>query len=75
MVKRMSTRLNDVWDMIEDLEPNDRRIIYKRLNEDIKYKLNDILDSVNERVGEDGVSLEEISKEVELVREANYGKN
>jgi len=71
----MSTKLNDVWDMINTLEPNERKIIYKRLRENIRYKMNDILDVVNERVGKDIVNFEEITKEVEAVREVDYGKN
>ncbi|MBN4069616.1 MAG: hypothetical protein COA82_12665 [Alkaliphilus sp.] len=61
--------------MITELEPYDRKIIYKRLQEDIRYKMNEILDTVNERVGEATISLDEITKEVEIVRGANHGEN
>ena len=71
----MSAKLNDIWELIIGLEPYERKIIYKRLQEDIRSKMNDILDTVNERVAEDTVDLDEITKEVEIVRGTNYGKN
>lgn len=71
----MSTKMNEVWEIIDGLEPNEKKIIYKRLRDDIRLKMNDILDKVNERVGEEIIDFKEITEEVELVREANYGKN
>lgn len=71
----MSTKMNDVWEIIDGLEPNEKKIIYKRLRDDIRLKMNDILDKVNERVGDEIIDLKEITEEVELVRGANYGKN
>jgi len=71
----VSAKVNDIWEMITELEPYDRKIIYKRLQEDIRYKMNEILDTVNERVGEATISLDEITKEVEIVRGANHGEN
>lgn len=72
---QMSMKMNDVWEIIDGLNPNEKKIIYKRLREDIRFTMNDILDKVNERVGEETVDLKDITEEVELVRGANCGKN
>lgn len=71
----MSTKLNDIWDIISDLKPEERRILYKRLHEDIRFKMNEILDKVNERSEEDNISIDEITEEVESVRGTKNGEN
>lgn len=68
----MKPNVNDVWDLISQLTPQERKVIYKRLNEDIKIKLNDILDNVSSRVGNDKIDLESITNEVESVRGKNH---
>ena len=50
------------------LSLEEKRIIYKKMEQEISTKLLDILDKVNERAEKDPISLEEITKEVEDVR-------
>ena len=69
----MSTNFNKVLELMESLNPDEKRIIYKRLRDDIRFNMNAILESVNERVGDQPFSLEEITKEVEDVRGMNHG--
>lgn len=71
----MSTKLNEIWEMIDALDPSEKKIIYKRLHDDIKFKMNDILEKVNDRVGEEEIDFKSITEEVEIVRGTNYGKN
>lgn len=71
----MKPNVNDVWDMISQLTPEERKVIYKRLNEDIKYKLNNILDNVNFRAEADKVDIKSITDEVEAVRGKNSEKS
>lgn len=70
----MSAKLNEIWDLIVDLNPDERKILYRRLNEDIKFNMISIIDKVNERVEGDEISFEDITKEVELVRGNNDGE-
>lgn len=71
----MKPNVNDVWNMISQLTPEERKVIYKKLNEDIKYKLNNILDNVNFRAETDNVDIKYITDEAETVRDKNNGEN
>lgn len=71
----MNAKLNDVWDMIDKLSSQERKIIYKRMNEDIKYRLTDVIDKVNSRAENDELTFIEITEEVEAVRKSRYEKN
>lgn len=70
----MKPNVNDVWDLITKLTPEERKVIYKRLNEDIKFKLNNILDNVSFRAEADKIDIKTITDEVEAVRGKNNEK-
>lgn len=71
----MKPSVNDVWDLINQLTPQERKAIYKRLHEDIKFKLNDILDNVSSRAEEDRIDIKTIQEEVDAVRGNNHAQN
>ena len=64
----LKANVNEVWELIDSLTLEEKRIIYKKMEQEIGTKLLDILDKVNERAEKDSISLEEITKEVEDVR-------
>ncbi len=64
----LKANVNEVWELIDNLTLEEKRIIYKKMEQEISTKLLDILDKVNERAEKDPISLEEITKEVEDVR-------
>ncbi len=64
----LKANVNEVWELIDSLTLEEKRIIYKKMEQEISTKLLDILDKVNERAEKDSISLEEITKEVEDVR-------
>lgn len=70
----MKPNVNDVWDLITKLTPEERKVIYKRLNEDIKFKLNNILDNVSFRAEAGKIDIKTITDEVEAVRGKNHEK-
>jgi spore coat protein CotH len=67
-VSTLKANVNEVWELIDSLTLEEKRIIYKKMEQEIGTKLLDILDKVNERAEKDSISLEEITKEVEDVR-------
>jgi dsDNA-binding SOS-regulon protein len=67
-VSILKANVNEVWELIDNLTLEEKRIIYKKMEQEISTKLLDILDKVNERAEKDPISLEEITKEVEDVR-------
>lgn len=71
----MNVNLNQVWELIDNLTLDEKKIIYKRMEHEINSKLLDILDVVNERAKLDSISPEEITKEIEVARRDLYGKN
>ena len=71
----MKANINEVWKLIDNLTLEEKRIIYKEMEQEISTKLLDILDKVNERAGRDSISSEEITKEVEDVRGYIYEKD
>lgn len=71
----MKADINEVWKLIDNLTLEEKRIIYKEMEQEISTKLLDILDKVNERAEKDSISSEEITKEVEDVRGYIYEKD
>ncbi len=43
----MKSDLNEVWELITNLPYEDKKIIYKRMKNEVNSKLIDLLDSVN----------------------------
>ncbi|MFA5576093.1 MAG: hypothetical protein WCZ27_05865 [Tissierellaceae bacterium] len=71
----MKSNINEVWKLIGNLTLEERKIIFKKMEQDINTQLLDLLDRVNERVGENDISMEEIIREVEEVRGYLHGEN
>ena len=71
----MNPSVAEIWEMINSLTPEEKNIIYKKIQEDIRYKMSELLDKVNERAENDAITMEEITKEVEEVRGNNHAKN
>lgn len=67
--------INEVWELVDSLTLEEKRIIYRKLEQEISAKLLAILDKVNERAEKDPIGLEEITQEVENVRGYLYGKD
>lgn len=74
-VSVLKADVNEVWELIDSLTLEEKKIIYKKLEQEISAKLLAILDKVNERAEKDPISLEEITQEVESVRGYLYGKD
>lgn len=74
-VNKMKASLNEVWELIDSLTLDEKRIIYKRMERDINSKLLDILEKANERSEKDSISFEDITKEVEETRGKLYEQN
>lgn len=70
----MESNVQKVMELINTLTPDEKRIIYKKMNDEINSMLIDFLDTVNERAEKYPISLGEITKEVEEVRCNNHGK-
>lgn len=70
----MKSNVQKVMELIDTLTPDEKKIIYKKMNEEINGKLLDFLDTVNERAEKFCISMDEITKEVEEVRSNNHGK-
>jgi hypothetical protein len=70
----MESNVQKVMDLIDTLTPNEKKIIYKKMYDEINNKLLDFLDTVNERAEKFSISMDEITKEVEEVRSNNHGK-
>ena len=56
----MKANLNEVWELIDSLTLDEKKIIYKRMGLEINSKLLDILDRVNERAEKDSISSKSI---------------
>ena len=72
MAIKMKAKTDEIWDMINQLPSKEKEKIYKRLQEDTCYKLNSILDRVNERAEKEPIPMAEITEEVDLARKLNY---
>ena len=68
----MNPSLNEVWELITNLPYEEKKIIYKRMQNEVNSKLNDLLDKINERAEQETVEINIITKEVETVREKNH---
>lgn len=64
----MSSNVQKIIDLIDALSPDEKKIIYKKMNDEINGKLLDFLDIINERDEKSPISIDEISKEVEEIR-------
>jgi hypothetical protein len=70
----MESNVQKVIELIDTLTPDEKKIIYKKMNDEINGKLLDFLDTVNERAEKYPISLDEITREVDEVRSNNHGK-
>jgi len=70
----MASNVQKVMELIDALTPDEKKLIYKKMNDEINGKLLDFLDTMNERAEQMPVLMEEITKEVEEVRSTNYGE-
>lgn len=70
----MSSNVQKIIELIDSLSPDEKKIIYKKINDEINGKLLDFLDIINERAEKSPISIDEISKEVEEIRSTHYGK-
>lgn len=64
----MSNNVQKVIELIDTLTPDEKKIIYKKMNDEINGKLLDLLDTMNEKAERMPISIDEITKEVEEVR-------
>ena len=68
----MSSNLRKVMDLIDTLTPDEKKSLYKRMNNEINEKLLSLLDTINERAEKAPISIDEITEEVEKARRTNY---
>jgi DNA replication initiation complex subunit (GINS family) len=59
-------------DLIDTLTPDEKKSLYKRMNNEINEKLLSLLDTINERAEKAPISIDEITEEVEKARRTNY---
>lgn len=70
----MASNVQKVMELIDTLTLDEKKLIYKKMNDEINGKLLDFLDTMNERSEKFPISLDEITQEVEEVRNSNHGK-
>lgn len=70
----MASNVQKVMELIETLTPDEKKLIYKKMNDEINGKLLDFLEVINERAERKPISMDDIIKEVEEVRSTNYGE-
>ena len=70
----MASNVQKVMELIESLTPDEKKLIYKKMNDEINGKLLDFLEVINERAERKPISVDDIIKEVEEVRSTNYGE-
>jgi hypothetical protein len=70
----MESNVQKVMELIDTLTPDEKKLIYKKMNDEINGKLLDFLDAMNERAEKLPIAMDEIAKEVEEVRSSNFGK-
>jgi len=68
----MKPDLSEVWELITNLPYEEKKTIYKKMQNEINSKLNDLVDRVNERAEQESIEFGVITKEVESVRERNH---
>ncbi|HZK85477.1 MAG TPA: hypothetical protein VFC58_12595 [Desulfosporosinus sp.] len=70
----MANNVQKVLELIETLTPDEKKLIYKKMNDEINGKLLDFLETINERAERKPISMDDIIKEVEEVRSTRYGE-
>lgn len=70
----MASNVQKVLELIETLTTDEKKLIYKKMNDEINGNLLDFLDTINERAERMPISVDDITKEVEEVRSTNYRK-
>ena len=70
----MASNVQKVLELIETLTPDEKKVIYKKMNDEINGKLLDFLETINERAERKPISMDDIIKEVEEVRSTHYGE-
>ena len=70
----MASNVQKVMELIESLTPDEKKLIYKKMNDEINGKLLDFLEVINERAERKPISVDDIIKEIEEVRSTNYGE-
>jgi dsDNA-binding SOS-regulon protein len=70
----MTGNLQQVMSLIDELDSDEKKLVFKKMNHDITDALLDILDDTNQRAQKNPVSMEEITEEVEAVRKALYNR-
>ena len=70
----MANKVQKVIQLIDTLTPDEKKLIYKKMNDEINGKLLDFLDTMNERAEKFPISMDEITKDAEEIRSNNYGK-
>jgi len=70
----MASNVQKVLELIETLTPDEKKLIYKKMNDEINGKLLDFLETINERAERKPISMDDIIKEVEEVRSTHYGE-
>ena len=70
----MASNVQKVMELIETLTPDEKKLIYKKMNDEINGKLLVFLETINERAERKPISMDDIIKEVEEVRSTNYGE-
>ncbi|WP_434655929.1 hypothetical protein [Thermoanaerobacterium thermosaccharolyticum] len=61
-----------MWNLINSLSFAEKKIIYKRMQNEIDKKLFEIVNKINERADTAQISLDDITKEVEYIRRKRY---
>jgi hypothetical protein len=70
----MSGDVQKVIELIDALSPDEKKVVYKKITDEINAKSLGFLDIINERAEKAPISMEEITKEVEAVRSVSYEK-
>jgi len=70
----MASNVQKIMELIDTLTSDEKKLIYKKMNDEVNGKLLDFLDVMNERSEKFPITMDEISKEVEEVRSSNHGK-
>jgi len=70
----VASNLQKVMELIDTLTFDEKKIIYKKMNDEVNSQLLVFLETVNERAEKFPISIDEITKEVEEVRSDNYEK-
>lgn len=72
IVIRAKVSLSDILDMVRQLKPEERRLIYEELEKEVNDDFATFLSDVREKYNVEPISDQEITKAVEEVRNARY---